>query len=150
MNLSDHFTIEELTRTEVRWAIEQNKVEAVPFIPSLKRVCDELLEPVRLLFHNDPINVHSGFRYRALNTAIGGSPTSQHLVGEAVDFDIDGCVSERYQMEALRLIMDSEIKFRQLLIEGGCLHISLPKPTGPNGEVAYWNAGTKKIIRAGA
>lgn len=71
------------------------------------------------------------------------------MVGQAVDFDIDTWATPNGRMEALRLIADSQIKFRQLLIEGGCLHISLPND-GLNGEVAYWNAGTKKIIRAGA
>ncbi len=149
MNLSDHISLDEMTRTEVRLFIEQNKLEAIEFIPSLRRVALELVEPIRFLFHNDPIIIHSGFRCPALNQAVGGSPTSQHMVGQAVDFDIDTWATPNGRMEALRLIADSQIKFRQLLIEGGCLHISLPND-GLNGEVAYWNAGTKKIIRAGA
>ena len=154
MNLSDHFTLEELTTTELRWAQEQNRVCAVEFIPSLKRVCDELLEPIRALFsnteHEAKIFIHSGFRYLALNSAIGGSPTSAHMRGEAVDFDIDGHKGDADLRDALAIIMASPIRFRQLLIENGCLHISLPKEEDLNGEVAYWDKGKKTIMRAAA
>lgn len=151
MNLSDHFTLDELTRTQVRWAVDQNKVNAVEFIPALKRVCDELLEPIRALFstteHEARIIVHSGYRYAKLNEAIGGSPTSVHCRGEAADFDIDGHIDSASLQDALGIITASSIKFGQLLIENGCLHISLPKENGPNGEVAYWDKGQKTIIR---
>lgn len=148
MYLSDHFTLDEMTRTEVRWAQDSNKEAAVQYIPVLKRLCEELMEPVRALFPNAPINVHSGFRCSVLNHAIGGSPTSQHMVGEAVDFDIAGQVDPESLKEALHVILGSGIKFRQLLIESGCLHISLPTEDGPNGEVAYWDKGIKVSLQA--
>lgn len=150
MKLSPHISLEELTRTDIRWMGEENSFNAVQFIPVLKRVAEELIEPVRTLFHDAPIYVHSGFRCAKLNTLVGGSPTSQHLVGEAVDFDIAGHQDAVSRRNALDWIAASEIRFHQLLIENACLHISLPKEEGPNGEVAFWDSGRKTIIRAGA
>lgn len=154
MYLSDHFTLDEMTTTAIRPMAEQNKANAVEFIPSLKRVCDELLEPIRALFstkeHEAKVYVHSGFRYAALNKAIGGSPTSAHMRGEAVDFDIDGHKDSQSLHDALAVIMASPICFGQLLIENGCLHISLPRENSPCGEVAYWDKGKKTIIREAA
>lgn len=150
MKLSAHFTLEAMVRTEVRGMQEANLYAAQEFIPVLKRVCDDLLEPVRALFYNAPVNIHSGFRCAALNQAVGGSPTSQHMAGEAADFDVDGQLEASELQNALHVIMASKIEFRQLLIENGCLHISLPTEEGPNGEVAHWDKGVKVIIRAGA
>lgn len=150
MKLSPNFTFEEMTCTEVRWVQESNRLAAAEFTSKLKQVCEELLEPIRILFHNAPINIHSGFRCSVLNHAIGGSPTSQHMVGEAADFDIDGHFEDSELKTALHVIMASKIQFRQLLIEHGCLHISLPTEEGPNGEVAFWEAGNKVIIKPGA
>lgn len=151
MYLSDHFTFDEMTRTQVRTMADQNKAVAVEYIPSLKRVCDELLEPIRELFstseHEARVYVHSAFRYAALNEKIGGSPTSAHMRGEAVDFDIDGHTDQASLQDALGIIMASPIQFGQLLIEYGCLHISLPKENGKNGEVGFWDKGKKTIIR---
>ena len=151
MNLSDHFTLDEMTVTEVRDMQDQNRVNAVEFIPNLKRVCDELLEPIRALFstseHEAKVYVHSGFRYGALNDYIGGSSTSAHRYGLAADFDIDGHKDQSSLRDALGVIMASNICFGQLLIEYGCLHISLPKENGPNGEVGFWDKGKKTIIR---
>ncbi len=146
MNLSEHFTLEEMTHTDIRLVAEQNKSEAVEFIPDLKRTVDELLEPLRSLF-DAPIFIHSGFRCPLLNAAIGGSTTSQHMLGQAVDFQISGRNTQDEMLAALHIIMASPIRFNQLLIENGCLHIALPYENTLHGEVAYWNAGVKTIIR---
>jgi hypothetical protein len=143
MFLSDHFTLDEMTHTDHADLQEQNRAEAVAFIPMLKRVSLELGEPIRALFDGVPINVHSAYRCPALNDAVGSQSHSQHLLGEAMDFDIIGYTNSA----AINKIMTSGIKFHQLLIERGCLHVGLPKPNMPNGEVAYWYAGEKNVMR---
>ena len=49
----------------------------------------ELLEAVRLRFDR-PITINSGCRCEAYNREIGGSENSQHMLGRAADFVIDG------------------------------------------------------------
>jgi hypothetical protein len=55
---------------------------------SLKLVCENLFDKVREHF-NVPIFISSGFRCEKLNTLVGGSKTSQHRLGEALDIDAD-------------------------------------------------------------
>lgn len=151
MKRSDPFSLAEMSITKEAPFQAQNKQDALAYEPVLTRVWNELLRPICALAstpeHEAQINVHSGFRGEELNKAIGGSKTSVHMRGEAVDFDIDGHKDDKKLKEHLKLIMDSDICFRQLLIERGCLHISLPSMTLPNGEVAYWDKENKTIMR---
>lgn len=49
----------------------------------------EILEEIRVRF-NKPVVINSAARCPAHNKAVGGSPTSQHLLGKAADIVIDG------------------------------------------------------------
>jgi zinc D-Ala-D-Ala carboxypeptidase len=103
MNLSDHFTLEEMTYSST--AIRRN----IPNVPDdteiecLRKLCDNILEPLRKMlndkFGNVQIHIDSGFRSPALNLAVGGVPTSQHMKGQAVDFTVSGLsVQETYSI----------------------------------------------------
>lgn len=146
MNLSKNFTFEELSKTEVRDLLDANRVEAQAYIGSLTRVADELLEPIRTLFKK-PLSIHSGFRGKKLNKKVGGSETSQHCLGEAADFVIDGYeTDELLEQAAIKIYKElPNLKFGQLLIEYGCLHISL----GTKREIAKYvvKTKTKEIIK---
>lgn len=54
----------------------------------MKYVATEIFDKVREHF-NKPLTVSSFFRCKALNSKIGGSATSQHMTGEAIDIDAD-------------------------------------------------------------
>lgn len=89
MQLSENFTLEEMTRsqTAIRRGIPNTPGPAV--IRALTALCVHVLEPVRAHFEA-PVLVSSGYRSPALNAAIGGSATSQHCLGEAADFTVRG------------------------------------------------------------
>lgn len=114
MNLSPHFTFEEMTTTEVRSLAVENRALGAEHIPELQNTC-ELLEKVRSLCDDRPMIVHSGFRCWALNAHIGGSTTSQHPKGEACDFHVYGLPLE----EVFRRIRASSLAFGQVILEGG-------------------------------
>ena len=143
MNLSKNFTLETLTRTDVRAMVQKN-IDAAANDPKIKasltRVASELLEPIQALFKK-PLSVHSGYRCKDLNSAIGGSATSQHCVGEAADFIIPGYETQEKQIDAIRQIVTKlpKLQFGQLLSEYGCMHISL----GTKKEMAYYVVATK-------
>lgn len=143
--LSTNFTFGELTRTDVRDLLDENREKAAQemILRNLKLVCSELLEPIRALFKK-PIFVSSGYRFPELNTRIGGSQTSQHRFGEAVDIVIKGYETHDKQVEAVKRIIKElpKLKWNQLLIEGGCLHISL----GTKKYVGYYSVKDKKKI----
>ena len=56
-------------------------------IEAAKLLCEKVFEPIRA-FVGGPIKINSGFRSAALNRAIGGSSTSQHCKGEAIDIPV--------------------------------------------------------------
>ena len=151
MKLSKNFSSEELSRTDDRELLEANQKEALE-IPEIKanltKVANDLLEPIRTLFKKS-VFVHSGYRGRALNEKVGGSKTSQHCLGEAADFHVDGYADAAGLEKAIYKIRDElpNLKFGQLLIENGCLHISL----GTKREVAKYSVATKtkEIISIG-
>ena len=89
MQLSKHFTLEEMTRSMVAARKGIDNTPGAGEIKNLENVCYEILEPVRAHF-DKPIMISSGYRSEALCEAIGSKKTSQHAKGMAVDFEING------------------------------------------------------------
>ena len=89
MQLSKHFTLEEMTRsmTAVRKGI--NNIPGPGEIKNLGNLCYEVLEPTRAHF-DKPLSISSGYRSEALCEAIGSQKNqSQHALGCAADFEIN-------------------------------------------------------------
>jgi hypothetical protein len=80
-------------------------------VESLIMVCDKVLEPVRN-HYGIAFAPNSGFRCLELNQAIGSSDNSQHVAGEAVDFEVVGVPNK----EMALWIMDN-CDFDQLILE---------------------------------
>jgi len=89
MMLSEHFSLSELTKssTATRKGIDNTPDNTA--IENLITVCEKILEPVRE-HYGIPFAPNSGFRGLELNRAIGSSDKSQHVTGEAVDFEVPG------------------------------------------------------------
>ena len=85
MRLSDHFTLAEMTfsATAARQGISNTPPQAI--IDQLTLTADRM-EKVRDLLGGKPIRVLSGYRSEAVNRAVGGSASSAHRTGHAVDF----------------------------------------------------------------
>lgn len=128
MRLSPHFTLDELTFSEYA---ERNNVNNEPSDTTIERllVTASKLEQVRSVLNDRSIHVSSGYRSPTLNLAIGGSKSSAHTVGYAVDFTSPN-FGTPYQI--CKAIMASPIKFDQLIWEfGRWVHISFdPKARG--------------------
>ena len=88
MNLSRNFSLQELIKsdTAIRKGIDNNP--NADQIEKLKRLCENVLQPVRDQFGR--VKVTSGFRSPELCLAIGSSVNSQHAKAEAVDFEVLG------------------------------------------------------------
>ena len=87
MKLSDHFTLEELTRSATASA---NKIANNPSQAErdwLQYLCVNVLEPLRQHMKR-PISISSGYRCPKLNTLVGGVAKSQHQYGQAADIRI--------------------------------------------------------------
>jgi uncharacterized protein YcbK (DUF882 family) len=93
MILTKHFKLEEMIFSE--YAI-RNNIDNTPsqeIINALRDTCIKVIEPLRIAL-NKPIKITSGYRSKELNKAIGGSKTSQHCFGEAVDLQVVGVSTE--------------------------------------------------------
>ena len=84
-----HFTIEELYASATAKAKGINNKPNTQQMINLVYLAAYVLEPLRVAM-GEPIKIGSGFRCRELNAAVGGSATSQHMKGQAVDLCIDG------------------------------------------------------------
>ena len=119
MKLSEHFGLAELCKT--RTGIENVPNEEQ--VDNLRRVC-RWLEKLRKRWNDlygegdDPIIINSGFRSPAVNKAVGGVPTSNHLTGCAVDIRCIGMEQAlRYAAILLDISDQSGEDFDELLIE---------------------------------
>jgi len=127
--LSDNFTFGEMTRTGQTALQDKNRLEAEAVLPALEALCKTLLQPVRNRF--GAIKVHSCFRGPAVNSAVGGSKSSQHMVGQAVDFSVPGKTLEEV---FAWIVKESGLKYGQVILEGRepgkptWIHLSLGEP----------------------
>ena len=94
MQLSEHFHLSEFVRSDIARIHDLSNVPPPEVTRKLQLMCRMVLEPVRLHI-NAPIHVSSGYRSIVVNQLAGGSPTSQHCLGEAVDIWTGAMDAER-------------------------------------------------------
>ena len=119
MNLSEHFTLEELTATSHR---EFDNTPNATEIANLTRLA-ATLEQVKTLLGGKPVMINSGFRSKQVNDSVGSKDTSQHRIGCAADIRVPGMTPN----EVVKAIIASDIGYDQLIREfDSWTHISVP------------------------
>jgi zinc D-Ala-D-Ala carboxypeptidase len=122
MKLSPNFSLQELTKTNVR---QFDNTPSQEVITNLQALVDNVLQPIRDKFGS--VTVTSGYRSPAVNTAVGGSKTSDHCFGYAADIEVAG-TDNKVLAEWVR----DNLKYRQLILEfytagipdSGWVHVS--------------------------
>ena len=123
MQLSEHFTLEELTHTDHR---ELDNTPNDTEKNNLKRLA-EFLEEVKTVLGGKPVMVNSAFRSKAVNDAVGSKDTSQHRIGCAADLRIPGMTPD----EVVKAIIASGIGYDQVIREfDRWTHVSIPNLEG--------------------
>jgi D-alanyl-D-alanine dipeptidase len=89
MQLSKNLALAEVTRSETAKRKGISNMPTPEHIENFKKLAENVFQPIREHF-GVPIHLSSGYRSKALNTAVGGSLSSQHCTGEAIDIDMDG------------------------------------------------------------
>jgi zinc D-Ala-D-Ala carboxypeptidase len=113
VKLSEHLELSEVIRSE---SAKRNGISNMPtpdHIENFKILATKVFEPIREHF-GVPIRISSGYRSAELNKCIGGSATSQHSTGEAIDIDQDGTTITNKQV--FDYIKDN-LSFDQLINE---------------------------------
>jgi uncharacterized protein YcbK (DUF882 family) len=125
MNLTEHFTLEELTYTEHReFDNTPNDAEKA----NLQRLA-LFLEEVKTVLEGRPIMVNSAFRCKQVNDAVGSKDTSQHRIGCAADLRIPGMTPD----EVVKAVIASGIGYDQIIREfDRWTHISVPNKATDN------------------
>lgn len=146
MNLTPNFTLAEMVRssTASRRGIDNTPPPVV--IERLRLLCEHVLEPVRAHF-GKPVIVTSGYRSPALNSAIGGSGTSQHSQGEAADFTVHGVSNI-----AVCRWMEKHLTYDQLIYEfgeEGWVHVSWRASRLRNAELTARRVSGRTVYLAG-
>jgi hypothetical protein len=89
MQLSTNLSLAEVTRSETAKRRGISNMPTPEHIENFKKLAVNIFQPIREHF-GKPILISSGYRSAELNKAIGGSLSSQHCSGEAIDIDMDG------------------------------------------------------------
>jgi hypothetical protein len=119
LNLSPHFTLEELTHTDHRQFDNTPHAEE---LLNLRRLAD-FLELVKEQLQFKPIIVNSAYRSKAVNDAVGSKDTSQHRLGCAADIRVPGMTPDA----VVRAVMASGLAYDQIIREfDAWTHISIP------------------------
>ena len=119
MNLTEHFSLEELTHTDHRqFDNTPNDAE----IANLQRLA-EFLEQVKTVLGDKPVMINSAFRSKQVNDSVGSKDTSQHRVGCAADIRVPNMTPN----QVIQTIMQSDIQYDQIIREfDSWTHISIP------------------------
>ncbi len=136
--LSRYFSLGELIKSDTADRKGINNTPPANLIPKLRRLCTEILDPIRINF-GKPIRPSSGYRSVSLNRVIGGSPKSQHCKAEAVDIEIAGI--SNYD---LAVWVTKNLDFDQVILEcyrqsepsSGWVHVSLKEEERDNRSTA--------------
>ena len=119
MNLSPHFTYDELTHTDHR---EFDNTPNEQELANLTRLA-AFLEQVKATLGGKPIMVNSAFRSKKVNDAVGSKDTSQHRIGCAADIRVPGMTPD----EVVKAVIASGLEFDQVIREfDRWTHISVP------------------------
>jgi len=122
MNLTPHFTLDELTVSETAarngWDNSPNDSE----LANLTRLAD-FLEQVKVVLGGKPVMINSAFRSKKVNDAVGSRDTSQHRIGCAADIRVPGMTPD----QVVKAIIASGIGYDQVIREfDRWTHVSIP------------------------
>jgi zinc D-Ala-D-Ala carboxypeptidase len=125
MQLSKNFSLKEMIRSDYasRKGIDNTPSSLV--VNNLMLLADKVLQPIRDQF--GAVIINSGYRSPQLNVAIGGSKTSDHVLGLAADIEVPNL--SNYMLAKW---CEQNLKFKQLILEfytpgdvdSGWVHIS--------------------------
>jgi hypothetical protein len=117
MKLSEHLDLAEVIKSDSAKRKGISNMPTPEHLENFKKLAVNIFEPIRKHF-GVPIHISSGYRSKELNTLIGGSLTSQHCSGEAIDIDMDGSANGVTNKMVFDFIK-ANLNFDQLIFEFG-------------------------------
>lgn len=135
MKLSKNFTLTEFTKSQTAERMGIDNTPNEEHLSNAVALFENIVQPVRDHFGVTTIN--SGYRGPALNKAVGGSASSQHCNGEAVDIEVPGLAN--YDLAKW---IETNLSYDQLILEAakkddpaaGWVHVSFKKDGNNRGQ----------------
>lgn len=129
--ISKNFTWSEFTKSDTAKRLHiNNAITSWEVRDNIKALVEDVLQPLRDAW-GGPLFINSGYRCLELNKAVGGVPTSQHVLGQAADV---GC-SDPFALAKLAKRMN--LKYDQMIVYPSFVHFSYKKEGENRGEVLY-------------
>jgi putative chitinase len=130
--LTEHFTLAEMIVSPTAKRLGIPNTPTAEHIENMRYCCEKILEPVRKHF-GKAVQINSSYRAPLVNKAVGGSKTSQHVNGQAIDFEIPGVDNK-----AVADWIGDNLEFDQVILEfytkgdknSGWVHASIKKGGG--------------------
>jgi putative chitinase len=132
MKLTEHFSLAEMIVSPTAKRLGLSNTPTPEHIENMRYCCEKILEPVRAHF-GKPVQINSSYRAPLVNKAVGGSKTSQHVNGQAIDFEVPGVDNKK----VADWVADN-LEFDQVILEfytagdknSGWVHASIKKEGG--------------------
>lgn len=119
MEVTENFTLEELTASQNAVRAGLNNQPGQEERANLEWLCTKILEPIRK--NKGAVIVNSGYRSPEVNKLIGGASSSQHCKGEAADIVVPGIKIE----DLFLWLKSTELPYDQIIQEfGSWVHVS--------------------------
>jgi len=146
MMLSKNLSLGEFTNSQTAKRRGIDNTPKGEHLEAAKLLAENIFQPIREHF-GKPIFISSGYRSAALNEAIGGSKTSQHSKGEAIDIDMD--YRNGPQNEEVFHYIRENLPFDQLIWEFGTdkrpdwVHVSYNSDGEQRGQILVAKRNSK-------
>ena len=119
--LSENFTYKEFEESETADKLGiDNTIKRDLIRNNIKELVFHILQPLRDKF-DVPIHINSGYRCLKLNAAIGGVPSSQHVMGQAADIVVEG----KKPIEIAKMIVEMGLPYDQIGLYDTFVHVSV-------------------------
>lgn len=138
--ITKDFSYREFERSEVADVKHIcNVITSFEVRDSILALTENVLQPLRDAW-GKPLKVNSGYRCKALNAAVGGVPTSQHVKGEAAD------IAAGDPVKLARLAVKLGLPFDQMILYPTFVHFSHKLNGEQRGQICYnWRYEGEKV-----
>ena len=127
MKLTEHFTLEELTRSDYANDHGLNNTASEYVEKNLMMLCVLILEPLRISL-NRAVIINSGYRSKEVNAGVGGVPSSLHLLGLAADIHFHSETELKEMLSVLKRNKHLDLALVERSKNAKWLHVQLPRP----------------------
>lgn len=129
--ISRSFSYKEFEKSDTALRLHiDNTIKDFDVRDNIKALVDNLLQPLRDAW-GGPIFINSGYRCPALNDAVGGVATSQHVKGQAADC---GCTDP---LALARLVKKMGLVYDQMGVYASFIHLSYRADGGNRMQIFY-------------